>query len=318
MLEVPPVATYSALCLWNFRPIAPSEPTDRPEDMTTLVTFTGTADEKWFYLISVAIERAGAPAIPLMLEAITAHCVGDVGFVARALQKFAEILNRITTILLRMYERCSPYTFYNHIRRYIAGSKNMAGVGLPNGVIYDIGLENQEYRQYGGGSNAQSSLFHFFDIVLGIEHHPTDVTRPGDNFVREMRFYMPGPHRRCLEDVSKISNLRQFLTSCRFEDRLSVPYDACVRALGNLRNKHIQLVTRYIVIESHKSRTLLGAESILPSQTNSETALKATPPNTNTEKKDGLQGTAGSAVMPFLIQVRDETLQARARDKFNC
>jgi indoleamine 2,3-dioxygenase len=276
--------------------------------MTTLVTFTGTADEKWFYLISVAIERAGAPVIPLMLEAIVAHYAGDLNSVATALHTFTKILDRITAILLRMYERCRPYVFYNHIRPFIAGSKNMAGAGLPNGVIYDIGLGSEEYRQYGGGSNAQSSLFHFFDIVLGVEHHPTDTTRPRDNFVHEMRSYMPGPHHRFLEDVSKIANLHEFLTSCRSDGRLSVPYSACVSALANLRNKHIHLVTRYIVIQSHKSRTLLGAERLLT--TTSGTIIRSISPNNNPEN-EGLQGTAGSSMMPFLKQVRDETLEAR-------
>ncbi|OKO98679.1 Indoleamine 2,3-dioxygenase [Penicillium subrubescens] len=279
-------------------PTTPAESTDHLEEMTTLVTFTGTADEKWFYLISVAIERAGAPVIPLMLEAIVAHYAGDLSTVATALHTFTKILDRITAILLRMYERCRPYVFYNHIRRFIAGSKNMAGAGLPNGVIYDIGLGSEEYRQYGGGSNAQSSLFHFFDIVLGVEHHPTDTTRPRDNFVHEMRSYMPGPHHRFLEDVSKIANIHEFLTSCRSDGRLSAPYSACVSALANLRNKHIHLVTRYIVIQSHKSRTLLGAERLLTSQTTSGTIIRSISPNNNPEN-EGLHGTAGSSMMPF-------------------
>lgn len=42
------------------------------ENIMTLQTFTGSYDEQWFYLISVAIEARSAPIIPLMLEAISA------------------------------------------------------------------------------------------------------------------------------------------------------------------------------------------------------------------------------------------------------
>jgi indoleamine 2,3-dioxygenase len=72
-----------------------------------------------------------------------------------------------------MYEKCSPPIFYHQIRPFLAGSKNMAAAGLPDGVFYDTGNGNGKWRQHSGGSNAQSSLIQFFDIVLGIEHRST-------------------------------------------------------------------------------------------------------------------------------------------------
>lgn len=60
--------------------------------------------------------------------------------------------------------------FYHQLRPLLAGSKNMATVGLPNGVFYDVGDGQGEWRQYSGGSNAQSSLIQLFDIALGIQH----------------------------------------------------------------------------------------------------------------------------------------------------
>ena len=53
----------------------------------------------------------------------------------------------------------------------------MADAGLPDGLIYDDGAGSDVYRQYSGGSNAQSSLIQFFDIILGIEHRPTGEKR---------------------------------------------------------------------------------------------------------------------------------------------
>ena len=46
----------------------------------------------------------------------------------------------------------------------------MAVAGLPNGVFYDEGNGKGEWRQYSGGSNAQSSLIAFCDVVLRVEH----------------------------------------------------------------------------------------------------------------------------------------------------
>lgn len=177
-LELPPVATYAGVCLWNFRPIFPDEPIDSLENLATLTTFTGSLDESWFYLVSVAIEARGAPLIPLLLEAITAVRNEDIKSVTLALQAFAERLDEIGSLLDRMYENCDPHVFYHRIRPFLAGSKNMADAGLPNGVVYDTGLGDEPYRQYGGGSNAQSSLIQFFDIILGITHRPTGTTPP--------------------------------------------------------------------------------------------------------------------------------------------
>lgn len=71
-LQLPPVATYAGLVLWNWRPYDVRQPIDNMENIMTLQTFTGSYDEQWFYLTSVAIEARSAPIIPLMLDAISA------------------------------------------------------------------------------------------------------------------------------------------------------------------------------------------------------------------------------------------------------
>jgi indoleamine 2,3-dioxygenase len=167
------VATYAAVCLWNFKPLFPEEAIDNLENLSTLTTFTGSLDESWFYLISVAIEARGAPLIPLMLAAMAAARRNDRSTVISNLQIFAERLDELGALLQRMYENCDPHVFYHRIRPFLAGSKNMADAGLPNGVLYEDGSGREEYRQYSGGSNAQSSLIQFFDVSLGVEHRPT-------------------------------------------------------------------------------------------------------------------------------------------------
>ncbi|MCJ1341002.1 hypothetical protein MMC09_006298 [Bachmanniomyces sp. S44760] len=319
-LELPPVATYSGLCLWNFRPIFPNEPIDSLENLSTLATFTGSLDESWFYLVSVAIEARGAPIIPLMLNAIAAARIHDSRTVTECLHSFAERLDELATLLQRMYENCDPHVFYHRIRPFLAGSKNMADAGLPNGVIYEDGSGTETYSQYGGGSNAQSSLIQFFDIILGVEHRPTgerrnesssseaEGTAPPSrhNFIQDMRSYMPGPHSRFLEHVSNVANIREYVDSHRSNRALSIAYDACLAMLRALRDKHIQMVSRYIIVKSRESRS--HSRSLSPSATKAPKPVNLAnahrSPGTGNKK---LRGTGGTALIPFLKQARDET-----------
>ncbi len=150
--------------------MSPESDLSRIENLQALHTFTGTEDEEWFYLISVAIEARGAEIIPVMLDAMTAVSTKRYELVLAALVKFRDCVRDMGAILRRMNERCSPDVFYRDIRPFLAGSKNMALAGLPNGVFYDESDGKGEWRQYSGGSNAQSSLIAFCDVVLGVQH----------------------------------------------------------------------------------------------------------------------------------------------------
>lgn len=315
------------MCLWNFKPLFLSDSLVL-DNLSTLLTFTGSLDEQWFYLVSVAMEAKGGPCIPLMLRAIQAAREDDAETVTKCLQSFAQTLDELGTLLVRMYENCDPHVFYHRIRPFLAGSKNMKDAGLPRGVFYDDGSSRSTWRQYGGGSNAQSSMIQFFDIVLGIEHRPTgskkDETseseaepgaapKPRHNFIHEMRSYMPGPHRRFLQAVEGVANIRDFVDLNQSDRSLTVAYDACLAMLRSLRDKHIQMVSRYIIVKSRESRSL--------SRTRREASPDPAPTRGagiasiryggsdaagNAQKKK-MRGTGGTALIPFLKQARDET-----------
>jgi indoleamine 2,3-dioxygenase len=136
-------------------------------------SFTGTKDEEWFLMISVAMEAKGAQLIPLMLDAIHAASIDDAQRVTDLLNQLSEGLKELRKLLERMYEHNRPSVFFHQLRPLLAGSKNMAAAGLPNGVFYDIGGGQGKWHQYSGGSNAQSSLIQTFDIFLGVEHVAT-------------------------------------------------------------------------------------------------------------------------------------------------
>ena len=310
-LEMPTVATYAGVCLWNWRPLFSNEPADTLDNLATQMTFTGSLDESWFYLVSVAIEARAGPIIPMMIEAIAAARRHDTAVVVECLRTFAERLDEIGVLLERMYENCDPHVFYHRIRPFLAGSKNMGDAGLPNGVMFDDGTGQQPYIQYGGGSNAQSSVIQFFDIVLGVEHHPTGrkstdapaVGAPNNNFITDMRNYMPGPHRRFLEAVERVANIREFVGSNRNDRALTTAYDACLAMLRTLRDKHIQLVSRYIIIKSRENKTAAPKQAMnQPQPVNLASANTA-----QRTSSTALRGTGGTALIPFLKQARDET-----------
>ncbi|KAH8724050.1 indoleamine 2,3-dioxygenase alpha type [Phaeosphaeriaceae sp. PMI808] len=315
-LELPPVATYAGVCLWNWRPLFGNEPMDSLDNLATHMTFTGSLDESWFYLVSVAIEARAGPIVPMMIEAIAAVRRGETSTVVQALRSFAERLDELGALLERMYESCDPHVFYNRIRPFLAGSKNMADAGLPSGVIFDDGTGVQSYVQFSGGSNAQSSIIQFFDVVLGIEHRPTGEKRsdspaldtgatqsPPHGFIQDMRSYMPGPHRRFLEHMEQVSNIRQYVNTNRHSRALTTAYDACLAMLRALRDKHIQLVSRYIIIKSRETRS--HSRSLSPQHAKTQRVnLANTLARTGSKK---LRGTGGTALIPFLKQARDET-----------
>jgi len=328
-LQLPPVATYAGLVLWNWKPIFDNERIDTLSNLDMIDTFTGSLDEKWFYLVSVAIEARGAPLIPLMLRAIEAANNGDRPTVTECLRTFAERLDELAAILTRMYDNCDPHVFYHRLRPFLAGSKNMADAGLPNGVIFDNGgpINKQRYVQFSGGSNAQSSLIQFFDVVLSVQHRPTGThahdsnqefgrkkpSPPEPSFIHEMRKYMPGPHARFLEAVGTVTNIREFVRQNKQDRSLSVAFDACLAMLSAFRDKHIQMVSRYIIIKSREVKQNKPEEKKQQQRGQQEKMELPMRPKSaaghRQEEKDrkNLRGTGGTSLIPFLRQARDET-----------
>ena len=114
---------------------------------------------------------------------------------------------------------------------------------------------------------------------------------------------MPRGHRHFLEDVSKIANIRGYVGLKTLNGPLQDAYDSCLGELTAYRNKHVQIVSRYIVVPSR-------AASRLPAQ---ETKLGTAGRALATEKVPAKQtalGTGGTAPIKFLKQVRDETQQS--------
>lgn len=265
--------------------------------MRALLTLTGSDDESWFFTVSNAMEARAGPIIKSSLVAFRAVDEDNADTVIASLKYFRECIRDLGILLERMDEGCRPDFFYHKIRPNLAGGVNMAAAGLPNGVFYDEGDGKGSWRKYRGGSNGQSSLLQFFDAVLGVNHDRCD------GFHAEMRDYMPGPHRRFLDDVEAVANLQSYVESNRANEELCKTFNEAVAALSGFRDKHIALVTRYIIIPSRKKQPAESArERNLATSSTSIVGGKA-----NTED---LVGTGGTTLIPFLRTSRDETSEA--------
>lgn len=269
-------------------------------------TFTGTTDEAWFYAVSVSVEGKGVRAIQLMLECVEAIDHNDDHRVLECLAAFSEVVVELGRILQRMHERCAPSVFYHRIRPFLAGSRGMEKAGLPRGIFYDEGDGKGSWRQYSGGSNAQSTLIQFLDIALGVKHQATG-DKPGvDNgkrqtYLDEMRKYMPESHRQFLEHFSTIANVQQYATSSSTSSNVHKAFRAAVDAMTAFRDIHIKIVARYIV---RPSRTLSNEESLGRKNIASASSEEST-------DRGELKGTGGTNLMAFLKQTRDETKAAK-------
>lgn len=318
-LEVPPVATYAALNLWNFASTS-ADFTDL-DSLYSPHTFTGTKDESWFLCVSVAMEAQGAHIIPLMLNAISAIPARDYLTIANALNTMSGSIKRVGALLHRMRDQCDPMVFYHRIRPFLAGSKNMAAAGLPKGLFYDKGNGKGAWQQWRGGSNGQSSLIQFWDAVLGVSHDSKGSGNPHaeagqpeeTSFHAEVRAYMPGGHRRLLEHVWRSGSIRALAalpTSGSDHARMQEAYAAAIKTLTEFRTGHVGIVTAYIIVPSRKAAMV--------EDKNKAVNLATTSTMQQTEKKeaghesadDQLKGTGGTALLPFLKQSRDETFEA--------
>ena len=107
---------------------------------------------------------------------------------------------------------------------------------------------------------------------------------------------MPGPHRGFLERLFCLPPLRCYVEANLEDTELCEAYDDCVKKIQAWRGKHIAIVSKYIVQPARASARAAVVEKIEVDASSSST------------DEWEIQGTGGSALMPFLRQVRDDTM----------
>lgn len=231
----PPIITHATAVLNNWRRVDPLGPLT-VDNLACTQHFLGGMDEQWFFTATAGVELAGAPALPLLIDAQQAAAKENDLAVRETLNSVAAIFERVNVALQRIYERCDPHIFYHRIRPFLAGWNQ-------HGLLYE-GVSDTPLKLH-GGSAAQSSLIQAFDAALGIEHlHPE--TRP---FLMLMRDYMPPPHRRFIEALANQISLYEFVQN-RPDPLLKKAFNRCITLLDRFRQAHMEIAVRYILHQS--------------------------------------------------------------------
>lgn len=219
-------------------------------------------DEKWFFGISLCIEFKYPQCAELYSKLIWALSNSDIDQVIHLLSTLADLISDSTKILVRMYEENNPHYFYNRVRLYFKGYLN--NDNIPNGLYF--GNETVP-RVYAGGSAAQSPIIHLFDVLLGVKHEDLDkyimtegnpaVTEKQISYMLEMRNYIPTEPREFLKTVSANLRLREAISNLK-NDLATKAYNNCIYALKEFREKHIQIVSLYVISQSRKGEKERG------------------------------------------------------------
>ena len=171
---------------------------------------------------------------------------------------------------------------------------------LPEGVVYTDSIAFGNARQqFAGGSAAQSSILQVIDATLGIKHSQA--------FLEEMQQYMPRKHREyihfvqakakaggCVAQTLDAVAVRVKTKNEAVKDALreaTAMYDACIEAITQFRNVHMEMVKVYIISEQRKV-------AVQEARARGERTLG---------DAAGGKGTGGTGIMSFLQPVRNET-----------
>ncbi|CAF3332274.1 unnamed protein product [Rotaria socialis] len=299
----PPVLTHSLIALSNWKRFDVEKPIELG-NIAMLNCFLSGIDEANFYLVIIELEFHGAKALKHMLRAQYFASKEKVNELVNELKAIHSIQKTIFATLVKTFDEVDPYIFYNRVRHFVAGWKG--NPSLPDGLLYEGVSETRQFLH--GASAAQSSLIAAFDVFFDVKHD-SEHTR---EFISEMRFYMPPKHRQFLEilgiDKYNINHFVKKLTSSeqvQQESELLHAYNACIDQLVTFRNRHIQIVTLYILAQIRKNDYV---------QLDSKQQTDH-PVNSNSKHSDetasSARGTGGTILMPFLKTCRDETIIQR-------
>ncbi|XP_070263495.1 indoleamine 2,3-dioxygenase 1 [Myotis yumanensis] len=284
-LGLPPILVYADCVLANWKKKDPSGPMTY-ENMDILFSFPGGDSGKGFFLISLLVEIEAASAIKVIPTIFKAVQNQDQDTLKKALSDITSCLRKTVEVFHRIHKYVDPNLFFNVLRIYLSGWKGNAKI--PEGLLYEGFWDTP--KMFSGGSAAQSSIFQCFDVLLGIQHSSDEASSA--EFLQEMRTYMPPAHRKFLRSLESKPSVREFVLS-EGDDSLLAIYNGCVDAMVSLRNYHLQIVAKYIVIPARQSK------NTQPSEEPSESENK---------------GTGGTDVMKFLKSVRDTTKAALLKE----
>lgn len=223
-----PVINHASLVLYNWKLTDPAGGF-RIENLNTLLSFTNSLDEKWFFLVTMMVEYSGGVALKHAIGACLAATEGNARLALSHLEKVPAAVRRMQAELEQMYDHCDPDYFYHQIRPWLGGVE---------GVVY-AGTGDQSPRTYAGGSAAQSTLLQVLDASLGIAHQTP--------YLKAMQAYMPPSHRQL---IAAAKPLGQRLASLDLSGGF---LGKSREALKSFRQAHLEITAKYVIEPARKA-----------------------------------------------------------------
>jgi len=280
-IGIPPKLTYASVILYNWALKDVTQPLTL-DNLKVNYKMTDTKSYEWFSLIHVAIEARGGVCVKQMMEAKEHMKNKNHAALIKTLGDVTEAIRAMNSIILRMYENCSPEDFWN-FRFFFEGTVNPQY--FPDGLKVKGGKHKP--LMFTGISAAQSALIQSIDAFFAVKHEGH-----GEEVFQTMRDYMPLRHRKYVEDLTAGDNIRNYVSNTDDEELLKA-YNRAVDRFTVYRQTHLKVVHDYVFEPINRQKK--AAEAAM--KENEKKGLY-------TEKKNG---TGGSDAKPFLEETINET-----------
>ncbi|KAF7337952.1 hypothetical protein MVEN_02018600 [Mycena venus] len=312
-LGIAPVLTFADTVLWNWDLVDASQPMSFDNMHFGVHLFSGTEDERNFYMTSAKAEWRGIEMLRIIDEYNNLPNLSDltsISKVARDLGRLSGIINDISDIIQGVRAVVDPHVFYWDLRPWFEGS-DAKGPSAP-GWIYE-GVPKSEHLDLSGPSAGQSSVMHALDIFLDVDHKlrqrrypaPSEGNKRADHgFMERMRRYMPGKHREYLASLA--ATPRSIRDLAQRTPALREPYDNAVMALKKLRDLHMRIACLYVVTMSRTTPDARAGCPVASMMDRLQTARAA--------GNGPTRGTGGNELALLLKAGRDATRRAVLKD----
>ena len=222
LLDRPPILSYDGYALFNWKRFRKDEPIQLG-NIDTIQNFVHMYDEHWFILVHVEIEAIAADilaAIAAVKRKLSDNDEADLNIELRCIQ--GAVLRQVE-VLKRIPEHMDSSLYYKTFRPYIRFFEDVTYEGMDCSPIH-----------FRGETGAQSSIMPTLIAFMKIPHHRSVLT----DHLHDMRNYMPARHRRFIEDVEAIPDIRL--------PRHKDAYNAVIEAMAAFRRVHYGWAEEYI------------------------------------------------------------------------
>ncbi|KAF8136540.1 Indoleamine 2,3-dioxygenase [Boletus edulis] len=298
VLRIAPVLTFADTVLWNWDLVDPKQPATIENMRFGQELFSGTEDERNFYLGSARAELIGVQMLHIFNDYHNLPNVTDLSSISkinRLLARLNTVIQEINASVQSMRQIVDPHVFYWEVRPWFNGSGSGSGPSAPV-WIYE-GVDDTSKLDLSGPSAGQSSVMHALDLFFDIDHKlrqrrypaPSDANKHAD------RGFMERMRRDYLAYIAEYS--RPIREVAQNTPAIREAYNTAVTTLKKLRDSHMRIACLYIVTMSRSTTPPVGCPMFAMAKRMEREAAKSGP----------VTGTGGNELSLLLKAGRDAT-----------